>query len=151
VSSPLRSILPIAGALAALVVIAVIVALVASPDEPETFAAGSPERAVQDYIEALRDFDVDRAYGMLSEQARADVSRSDFRMYVRYSCVQQSHCRVRLADVSVDGDRATVQVALEHSGGGPLDLNRYTERITIPLVREDGTWKIDDPHAFGWW
>jgi hypothetical protein len=148
-SGPLRPLIFIAASIIVLSAVSVAIALFAASDEPQTFAAGSPEFAVQRYIEAVQDREVDAAYEMLSESAQRDISRSELRDFIRYSYIQDPDWRIRLTDVNVTGDRATVELTVEYTGGGPLDLNRYSERQNIPLVLEDGEWKIDEPFL-GW-
>ena len=140
----------IAGSIILLSAVSVAIALFAASDEPETYAAGTPEFAIQQYIETVRDRDVDAAYEMLSSNAQRDVSRSELRDFIRHSFLHDPDRRVRLTDVTVSGDRATVELTTEYTGGGPLDLNRYTEKHIIPLVLEEREWKIDDPFI-GWW
>jgi type II secretory pathway component PulL len=148
-SGSVRHLIYIVAAIIVLSAVSVAVALIATSDEAERYEAGSPEFAVQGYIQAVRDRDVDEAYEMLSSSAKRDVSRSEMRDYVRYSYMQDADWRIRLTGSNVTGERATVELTVEYRGGGPLDLNRYTRKETVPLVREDGEWKIDEPYI-GW-
>jgi hypothetical protein len=147
-SGPLRSILIIAGTLAVLGAAAVVAVLVASPAEPSEFEPGTPEAVVQEYINALQERDIERAYDLLSENARDDVSREDFRSYTRPWQSPNTMQRIRLTDVDVRNDRATVTVTVETTTGTGINVSRYSYQQTVPLVREDGEWRIDDPYLY---
>lgn len=146
-SGPLRSIILIALVLVAVVVVAGGVALMASPGEAEPFPSDSPEGAVQRYLRAVQDRDIDRAYEMLSSSAREETSREEFRRATRFDVPSDRVRRVRLDYVESSDDRALVQLTVEQVTGNGINFERYSYRYSVPLVREDGDWKIDDPFA----
>jgi hypothetical protein len=150
-TGPVRSIVPIVVILLVVVIVAVVVALVAAPDEAEQYPADSPEGTVQRYIQALQERDFDRAHDMLSERAQERTTSEDLRNWARFDTYDEGTRRVRLLEVDVDGDRATVRIEFEHTSGSGLDFSRYTVRRTVPLVMEDVDWKIDDPLAVMAW
>jgi hypothetical protein len=64
--------------------------------EPEAFEPGTPEAAVQEYIQALNERDIELAYDMLSESAREDLSREEFRDATRPWRSPDESRRIRL-------------------------------------------------------
>ncbi len=148
-SDPLRSILVIAAGMLVISVVAATFVLIAAPDDAETYDPGTPEHTVREYVQAVRDRDVDRAYEMLSPSAQRDVSEADLRDYMRFNYMQEPEWRIRLTGVDVSDDRATVELTLEYSGGGPFGLDRLRRREVVPVVRDDAEWKVDDPFI-GW-
>ena len=59
--------------------------------------------------------------------------------------------RLRILDVDIneEGDKAYVSVAIDnYRQGGLFDSGTSTYRRTVPLVREDGAWKIDTDDLF---
>jgi hypothetical protein len=141
--SPFRSVAIIGVVVLLLAAGAVVVALVIDVGEPAVYPEDSPEGTVQRYIQALYDGDVDTAYDYLSERVQSDYSRSEFRDHLWWMSGNNVDRRIRIAEVDVDDDHATLTLAIEHFSGSGLDFNRYTYRTRVRLVREDGEWKID--------
>ncbi len=59
--------------------------------------------------------------------------------------------RLLILDVDIDeeNDRAYVRIAIDNfNQGGLFESSTWTYRRTIPLVREDGAWKIDTEDPF---
>lgn len=146
-SGPLRSIIPIALVLVAVVAVSGAVALMASRGGAEPYPGDSPEGTVQRYLQALQDRDLDRAYGMLSSRAQDETSREEFRRVTRFDIPTDRIRRVRLDYVETEEDRSLVQLTTEQVSGNGINFERYSYQFSVPLVREDGDWKIDDPFA----
>lgn len=143
-SAPFRSIVPAVAVLIILASAAVAVALIAAPDDVEQFPADTPEGTVQRYMQALQDRDFDRAYEMLSDRARTSMSMEQFRISQGVQPDGESNRRIRVESVDIDGDRATVRLSIEQFRGTGLDFARDSYQRTVPVVMEDGEWKIDD-------
>ena len=59
--------------------------------------------------------------------------------------------RLRILDVDIDEDneKAYVRIAVDnYNQGGLFESSTSTHRRTVPLVREDGAWKIDTDDLF---
>ena len=139
-----RSVLVIAGAVAGLIVVALIIAL-ANPVQPASYAPGTPEAAFQDFYAAWEDRDLDTAYGLLSSDVRAGLSLSDYRRQdSEMSWARDQDRRVVLLASRVTGDRAVLDLRVDQFSEGPLGGDRYSYERAVNLVREAGAWYVDE-------
>ena len=139
-----RSILLVGGAIVALVVLALVVA-VAVPRQPTTYAAGTPEAAFQAFYKAWEDGDIDAAYGHLSSSVAADLTLAEYRrLDAEQSWQRGQDRRLVLLAADVTGDRATLRIRVDEASGG-LGGDRYSSERSVRLVRENDAWRIDEP------
>lgn len=143
-----------AGVLVALLVVSsVVMAVLNRGSEPDLLPAGSPERAVQDYILATQQEDAQAAYALLSEEARErcdpdNLSGGDFHL-------PRDSFSIRLVDTEEEEDEAVVTIEVtqvDTPGEIPLlggSVSDYD--TTYRLVREQGEWRLDDTGWPGWW
>jgi hypothetical protein len=124
--------------LAVLVTIALVVAR-----GPETYAPGSPEAALQDFLEAGFDGDSVAILELVTDESRdgcqsaLDRERFDGSWY-------SDGLWAELEDMTVVGDVANAEVRFHQRGANdPFNNSRwsYDERFTIEWV--DGAWLID--------
>lgn len=140
-----RSVLIIGLSVLALVVVAVAAALALGSTGPSQFPAGSPEDTLQRYLQAIQDGRAEEAYDYLSLRAREQMPFRDFARSVAVVGQSPWEQRVRIDRTTVDGDRATLYLTIEHFSGAGIGFNRWTYERPVRLVREDGAWKIDEP------
>ncbi len=132
-------------AIIALVVVALIVA-VALPNRPTDYAAGSPEAAFQDFYEAWETGDIEAAYSHLSSAVTAEMTLSEYRrMDADWSWQRDQGRRLVLLNVDVTGERATLHVRVDDFYQGGLSGQRNSYERSVRLVRERGSWLIDEP------
>ena len=141
-----RSLLAIGAGVIALVVVTLAVVLLT--DERSTpFPADAPEAALQGYIGALEDGDIDHAYGAFSNEVRSRVSREAFAREVdlRVNGNERPDTRYLVSATNVEGDTALVTITVEefYEDGLGGSTNRYDQEVH--LVREDGAWYISEP------
>lgn len=125
---------------AIVIVVAVTVAAViaATADEPK-YEAGSPEAALQGYLDALIDGDVSRAYGYLSEELRDQCSLAD----LRDGAWQAEGVRVTLDSSEVGNGVAKYTVTIASSDSGLFGEDAgYEEFFT--LTNTSGTWLLTE-------
>ncbi len=140
-----RSVLLIGAAIIALVVVALIVA-VALPNRATDYAAGSPEAAFQDFYEAWEAGDIEAAYSHLSSTVTAEMTLSEYRrMDADWSWQRDQGHRLVLLNVDVTADRAVLRIRVDQFSEGGLTGERYSYERSVRLVRERGTWLIDEP------
>jgi hypothetical protein len=141
-----RSILLIAAIVIGIVVVAVLVVIAASRP-PTTYPAGSPEATVQGFLAANDDGDPETAYAFFSQSVRDSMSVEEYRRaWTDYGWEREQDRRVVLEEVDLRDTRATVHLRVDvYSGGGPFGSSRYTYERSVGLVREEGTWRIDEP------
>ena len=130
--------------MAAVVGLAVLVtiALVAARG-PETYAPGTPEAALQGFLEAGIDGDSAALFALVTDESRdqcqsaLDEERFDEPWH-------NDGLRAELEDMTVTGDVATAEVRFHQRGTNDLFGSSswtYDERFT--LERVDGAWLID--------
>lgn len=124
-------------ALGAIVVLAVVAAVISARRPAAQLPTGSPEAAVQAYVTAAIAGKVDEAARWLEPSGDCDVNDLQ-----RAGDLGSQPARVVLADSSVEGTTATVQVELVFSSGSPFDTSEYSEKHTYRLVRSDGKWLL---------
>ena len=139
-----RAVTSIAGAIVALVVVAAAIVLVATNRGAAQFPDGSPQRAMQDYLAAWKDHDLDTAYGFFSTAVRSASSLADYRRSVdgEASAFPGEEEAIYIDGVEGSGDRITLHLTVEHyvSGQGG---ESYRTPATVPMVREADGWKLD--------
>ncbi|OGO58421.1 MAG: hypothetical protein A2Z32_08870 [Chloroflexi bacterium RBG_16_69_14] len=140
-----RSVLLAGAAIAALIVIALIVA-VALPARPTEYPAGSAEAAFQDFYRAWESRDIDAAYHHLSTNVTGHLSLSEYRSIDSDQSWQRDQDRrLVLLGADVTGDRAVLRIRVDEFSGGGIGGRRSSFERSVRLVREDGTWLIDEP------
>lgn len=113
--------------------IAATAAVLSGPSKP-SYASGSPQAAVQAWASAMEKGDYTTADSYLSTSLKASGGSSQ-------NMIAGAVVDVSIGAVSIQGDRATVDVELTTSLGlGPT----FTTSITASMVRESDGWKIDD-------
>lgn len=133
---------------AAVIVVAVVSAILASTRDPVELPAGSPEAVVQAYLRAVADGDTDQASALLSEELESRCDEESVGMPLRRFPGDGPSFRAELLDVEQEGDTARVEVRItEFTGEPPLGNPGYDHFETYELVRENGDWRID---AFSW-
>ena len=135
-------------AVGVLVVLSVVVILAFGSAGVREYPAGTPEATVQAYVRAIDGNDLPAAYALLSARLKTTLTESAFTDRVTmygYSGGDGPSRVVRIDRTDLRDDRATVDLTLEqyYDGGGGLGPNRATFHPTMLLVREGGSWKLD--------
>lgn len=142
---PARSVLIIAIPVLVLVIGAVIIALALSPGESH-FAPNSPEAAFQHYLDAYESRDFNGAYNSFSVGAQRQLTFDQYTARARSSAdvPLDENQRVLIGEVEHRGSVVLLHLTIEHSGGSGLELDRSSYDQTVPMVQENGAWKIDE-------
>lgn len=143
---PERFVLIAGGAVLAVVVLAVAVVVALGGPERADYDPASPEGVVQRYIEASRRGDGDAARALLSERAREQLGAEGGWASYRPT-YGDGDGLMTIERTEVNGDRATVWLRIEDTRRSGITLDRDSWTMTIPLVRENGNWLIDDPYV----
>jgi hypothetical protein len=140
-----HSLAVLAAALIALVVLAVLIAQFAAT--PQTYAADTPEGAFQRQFQAYEAGDFELAYGYFSSDVKESMSESQYeRWALEAGYGYGGNERVTLDDVVIRDGRATLRLTVSEPGGGVFPTS-YEWDADVPLVLEEGTWRIDAPIA----
>lgn len=136
-------------AMGALVVLVLLSALVLGLRGPKTFPAGSPEAAVQDYLDAALDADHDAMVATLVADRRAACAD---KLDDRSSGYGFSGTGFELDDMRISGSSARAELTQRRdSSGDPFDSSRNTSDLVIELEQaDDGQWYVSDT-PWPWW
>ncbi len=128
-----------------LVIAAIVLTLL---QREQSFEAGTPERAVQDFLKAYDAEDFGRVYDMWSEELRQDCGRDEYVHQAVGSGGRLADSRVRITDTEYVGDdrqRAVVLTRETHvSGDGPFSTSEWSNEQRYSLVSELGEWKFTE-------
>lgn len=138
-----RTRLAAAIAVAVLIVIAAVVVALLGSREEATFEAGSPEAAVQDYVEAWAAGDADAAWAMLTPRVQKWLHEREFRAALSWQEGRPS--RVWIEERDDLPDWVTLRLSVERSWDGLIGPSRETESKHVKLIEVDGAWRIDTP------
>lgn len=135
-----------------LIVFSIVMAVLNRDREPDLLPAGSPGRAVQDYILAVQREDPQAAHALLSEEAREQCDTSA--IYGGHFSLPRDSFSIRLVDTQEGDDTAVVEIEITEIDapgeipllGGSVDSYDTTYR----LVREQGGWRLGDSGWPGW-
>ena len=128
--------------LAALLIASVVVALL---EKEKPLPQGTPEAAVQAFLRALGDEDLETAYGLLSRKLKQECTSSEFFGMFRYEEGRLKEDRIVLEGTRMVDDTAFVMVRVTrvHSPGlfGPSESS-FDQRFA--LRQEDGEWRFSE-------
>jgi hypothetical protein len=126
----------------ALIIISIVVTLVAAGNA-EPLPEGSPEAAVQNYLQAIDDGDLTAAYAMLADDRQATCDATEYRQFTQGG--RDADMRLSLDNVDVIDTTALVAVRVtSFRGDPPFDFseNSYSALFQLELV--DGTWRVEE-------
>ena len=126
-------------------------ALIASRAGDETqFEEGTPERAVQRYLQAVEDSDATTALSFLSPALVTRCGKPE-----RQQITQRGNSSIRatLQRSEVDGSSATVTIRLiETFREAPLGISDQSQTVAFELESVDGQWKFAEmPWPMEWY
>lgn len=126
-------------ALGVLLIAAIVVALLR---DAVVLPEGSPERAVQLYLEAISEGDFEAAQATLSSELKERCSLEA--LYARsYAKENLDDSRVAHNTTNLVDDKAIVVFEVTQSSrGGPFDLDEWSHDEHYTLDREEGEWRI---------
>ena len=137
---------------ALLIAFSIVVGVSNRDREPDLLPAGSPGRAVQDYVLATQRGEMDAANALLDEESRERCSPDDspndgYYAYAPLGYPPAGSFSIRLAHEEEDGDEATVTVEItEVNAPGDIPLfggSVFEYETTYTLVREQGEWRLE--------
>ena len=139
-------------AVAVLAVVSVVVVL-ATGDNDETQPAGSPEAAVQDFLQAMQGGEYETAYAYLSPELQEDCTLTEFRRSSRFT--EDSTQRVLLESTREVTDGVEVRVSIVSPPRGTVFQEEYSYTRVLLLQQIDGqqtggqqtggAWRFVDP------
>lgn len=108
-----------------------------------------PEGVVHNYVLAVLNRDYKKAYGYLADLENKP-SYEDFRQSFLNGMVNPSNSAVDVGAAEIDGDDATVELALIYSPSDPFSTG-YRDIQRAVLVRQNGAWKIASMPTYNFW
>jgi len=144
----MRGLVVIGVGIGVVALLAVAAVTFSAAQDPGQFPADSPQAALQEYLQAFEDEDYEAAYSSFSAEVQRQMSLEEFeRAATEYGMYATESRRVLydgIDQVETDGvEQATLQLAVEVSYGDVLFADRYSYPTEVRMVREDGTWRID--------
>jgi len=121
-------------AVVGVIVLAALVTVLVASHHPAELEPGSPEAAVQDYVDAVLDRDSEVALRMLAPGSDCEVEDFD-NAYV------PEDVYMSLREVEVSGSTARVDVSVTDGSGGMIPTE-WTEERTFRLQRAGDDWLI---------
>jgi hypothetical protein len=142
-----RSVGVVVGSILAVVSLTVVIVVLAGSREPKSFAAGTPEAALQGYLVAWDDGNFEAAYAAFSSSAQRELPFGDFERAARdWRSGQASVDRLAFIDRSTgDSKRVTVFLIVEERYGEGFGAGSYRSAREVEMIREDGVWRIANP------
>jgi len=139
----MRGLVAIGVGIGVVAALAVVVVAFKAAQGPGEFPDDSPQAAIQGYLQAFDDADYEAAYAFFSSDVRALMSLEEFEQAARdYGMYAGDSRRVLYDSTRGTGDQVTLQLTVEVISGG-LATDRYSYPTEVPMVREDGTWRLD--------
>jgi ketosteroid isomerase-like protein len=139
-----RSLIYVALGVVALAVVTIVVVLLAGGREAAEFPADSPEAALQRYLAAYEEGDLDAAHALFSADVRERMDREAYQRAVDSWGVGTEPNRTVLFDSTTGtGDRVELHLIVEEFHGDGLSGDTYRSPRDVRLLREDGAWRID--------
>ena len=126
----------------AVVVVATAIILLGGNRQPADYPADSPEGALQRYLVAWYDDDYVTAYDYFSASVKARMTFSDFTMYAGDYGFEQT---VTIDRTTGTGTRRTIFLTVQETYGPDLGGAPYSRDVSITMVQEGDTWKVDEP------
>ena len=141
-----RAVTSIAAGILALVVVAAVVVLLAENRGPTTFPAGSPQAAMQAYLAAWEQRDLETAYGLFSAEVKAQASFHEYKRAVdSYGTFAPDGEAVYIDTADTAAERASLHLTIEHYSGEGPGSNVYRSTATVRMIHEADGWKVDQP------
>lgn len=146
----MRGLVAIGVGIGVVAIMAVVAVGLSATRDPDQFAADSPQAVLQAYLQAFEDEDYETAYASFSAEVQGQMSLEEFERaatdYYQYATESR---RVVYDGVETDGDEratlrlTTLRLTVEVSYGDVLFADRYSYPTEVRMVREDGSWRID--------
>ncbi len=125
---------------AGLVGVIVVTILINVLRSPASYPPGSPEAAVQGYLQAVLDGDDDGAFARFTPELRERCASRDLD-----ETFVPDQVRITLAETDIDADDARVTIRLRFDrDSDPFDAGSFDSFERIDLTRVGGEWLIDE-------
>lgn len=146
-SASLRGVAVVGAAIVVLLVAVVTIVLLAADREVD-LEPGSPEAALADYLAAFDADDLAAVHAHFSSEVRGRWDLEAYRRAVDlygFDRTPGAARRVLFDRADITGDTARVRLTVEEFIGEGLSGDTYRSTRDIRMVREDGSWRIDEP------
>jgi hypothetical protein len=146
---PDRPLLLVVAGAVGLIAIGLVVAFVGNRPTPTAAVdPAAPVGVVTGYVSAVRASDADTAYGLLSRAAQSAVPLDKYRASFSTARVDNNQqTRLLINPLKQSGERAEVAVTIitYTTRNDPFSSGSYSQELIVPLVLEDGRWRISQP------
>jgi hypothetical protein len=101
----------------------------------------SPSQVAEKYMQASIAGDANTAYNLLSSQDRQQITLEQMQQQAEAMKELLAQYSFRVGEETINGDEATVAITI--TGPDPETGETAEETQSLPLVKEDGAWKIN--------
>lgn len=122
------------GLVVSIVLIIALIAAIATDNSSKTLSAGSPERVVQEYLQAINDGRNDLAAKLLARDSSCTIQDID-------RAWRSPSSQIALLESRKTGDTAVVRISLQRDANALMDPSSDEEFI-YRLVKESNEWRI---------
>lgn len=130
------------GVLVVVALVAVAGVVAATGARPRTYPEGSPERVVQEYVQAIADRDSTKALSYMSKDLR---DRCDPTPTESISRRGSAGVRATLQDVMTRDTKATVRVEITESyGDAPFGGGESKQEVVFELLQAPDGWRFSE-------
>ncbi|HLF74294.1 MAG TPA: hypothetical protein VI524_08115 [Anaerolineales bacterium] len=134
--------------IAVLVVLALAIFFIRS--DTQTYVSdGAPEGVVHNYVLAVLNKDYEKAYGYLADLDHKPTYEQ-FRDAFLKGIVNPSNSAVDIGDSEINGDTASVEVAMIYNPSDPFSTG-YRDVQRAILVKQGGAWKLSSMPGYYFW
>lgn len=146
---PDRFVIGLALVAALLVIVGFVSVLVVQRQPVPTPDLATPDGTVLAYLQAYRTGSDSAVRSFYSQRILQQISQANPpgipKPFPGRVPPTSSSQRVQVVDTKVDGDRATVTLSITtFRVDSPVTPSEYTYQSSVPLVRENGQWKLDE-------
>lgn len=139
----LRPVLALGALIGAVVIAAIAIVLLIGAQRPASYASGSPEWVLQQYVAALDAGDLDRAWSLLSVRGQSELPLAAFRDQQMSWPDRRASRRVWIDRTDASPVGTTIHMVMETYYSSGLQSSRYRQDANVLMVQENGAWRID--------
>jgi hypothetical protein len=119
-------------------------------DQATYISEATPDGVVHNYVLAILNRDYQKAYSYLADlDHKPDIA--EFKQAFTTGRLSPSTDGIKVGQVVVTGDTATVQISIVYTPGDPFGSDGSNNVGSAQLVQQNGAWKISAMPTYNLW